>query len=299
VVLQGAELYQEEAKNEETLTRYGRGTPNDWIERNIYSKPKWRSLGIVLMLVADILMFGIPGVAIWAIQMMWIPFFAAGVVNGVGHFWGYRNFECPDAARNISPIGLIMGGEELHNNHHTFAASAKLSVRWWEFDIGWFYICILKAFHLAKVYRSVPKLNEDRTKKVVDIDSLKAIVSNRFHVMDDYWKEVIVPVIKNEKLFFKRYEKHARTSGRLLIREESIIKQDDQNFLQTMLKGNTVFETVYSFRLKLQEIWHMTNQNQQELLDLLNKWCKQAEATGIAALQDFAKKLQYYSVHPA
>ncbi|MBA2654505.1 MAG: fatty acid desaturase [Gammaproteobacteria bacterium] len=297
VLLEGAELYQEEAKNQETLNRYGKNTPNDWIEKHLYSPPKLRSLGITLLFILNVVLFGIPGIAIWAIQMMWIPFFAAGVVNGLGHFWGYRNFECPDAARNISPIGIIMGGEELHNNHHTFAASAKLSVHWWEFDIGWFYISILKFLRLAKVHRSVPKLQVNPNKMTLDSDSLSAIISNRFHVMNDYWREVIVPIMKAEKEFLYTHGKRfTRDSGKLLVREESIIKQADQNFLQTMLKGHSVFETVYNFRLKLQEIWSTTNISQQELLDVLNRWCKQAESTGIAALQDFAKRLRYYSM---
>lgn len=297
VLLEGAELYQEEAKKEETLTRFGRGTPNDWLERYIYARPKMRSLGIVIMLITDILLFGIPGVAIWAVQMMWIPFFAAGVINGLGHFWGYRNFECPDASRNISPIGILMGGEELHNNHHTFAASAKLSVKWWELDIGWCYIRLLQAIKLAKVHRAIPKLAENRNKMTIDIDSLKAIINHRFYIMDAYWREVILPVVKKEKKLFNSLGKYfVRSSGKLLIRDERLIKNEDQTFLQTVLKDSTVCQTVYSFRLKLQEIWHLTNQNQQELLDSLHRWCKQAEASGIASLQAFAKRLQYYSV---
>jgi stearoyl-CoA desaturase (delta-9 desaturase) len=296
VLLEGAELYQEEAKVQETLDRYGRGTPNDWIERNIYSKPKVRSVGIAAMLLINILLFGIPGVAIWAIQMMWIPFFAAGVINGLGHFWGYRNFECPDAARNIIPFGILMGGEELHNNHHTFAASAKLSVKWWELDMGWCYLRLLQLVKLAKVHRAIPKLNENRNKKVVDVDSLRAIVSNRFYVMDAYWREVILPVVKNEKHVFNSHGKHfVRASGKVLIRDKSLIKTDDDTFLQTLLKNSAVCQTVYNFRLKLQEIWHLTNQNQQELLESLHRWCKQAEASGITSLQAFAKRLQYYS----
>lgn len=297
VLFEGAELYQEEAKNTETLNRYGRGTPNDWLEKYIYSRPYMRSVGITIMFIIDVLLFGIPGVAIWAIQMMWMPFFAAGVINGIGHFWGYRNYECPDAARNIIPVGILMGGEELHNNHHTFAASAKLSVKWWELDIGWCYIRLLEAVKLAKVHRAIPKLNENRSKNVVDVDTLKAIVNNRFYVMDDYWREVILPVLKKEKEIVNQNGKHSlRASGKLLIRDKALIKHDDHTFLQNLLRGSTVCETVYNFRLKLQEIWHLTNQNQHELLESLHRWCKQAEATGIASLQEFAKRLRYYSV---
>lgn len=297
VLFEGAELYQKEALNKETLNRFGKSTPDDWLERYVYSKPVMRSVGITIMLLANILFFGIPGLAIWAIQMIWIPFFAGGVINGVGHFFGYRNFECPDASRNIMPIGILMGGEELHNNHHTFAASAKLSVRWWEFDIGWLYIRTLEFVKLARIYRAVPKLMVKKPKLALDNENLKAIIGNRFHVMHDYWREVILPVAKNEKTFFAQHRKRfIRACGKLLIKEKSIIKKEEQTFLQTMLKGRYSFDTVYQFRLRLQEIWQVTNINQQELLDQLNRWCKQAEATGIVVLQDFAKRLRCYSL---
>lgn len=296
VLFEGAELYQHEALNTETLNRYGRGTPDDWVEKYVYSLPYMRSVGITLMFILDVLMFGIPGVAIWAVQMMWMPFFAAGVINGVGHFWGYRNFECNDAATNIVPFGILMGGEELHNNHHTFAASAKLSVRWWEFDIGWFYIRLLQCLRLAKVHRAIPKIAENRHKMSVDSDSLKAIISNRFHVMDDYWREVVLPVIKKEKKFLNNHGRFSRSRGKLLIRHESLIKSEDKTLLQNMLGDSTLCQNVYHFWSRLQEIWQITNQSQTELLEHLHKWCKQAEASGIASLQAFAKRLQYYSV---
>ncbi len=297
VLFEGAELYQEAAKEEETLTRYGKNTPNDWLENKIYSKPVMRSLGIVIMLLINILLFGIPGIAIWAIQMMWIPFFAAGVINGIGHFWGYRNYECPDASRNIFPIGIIMGGEELHNNHHTFAASAKLSVKWWELDIGWCYIRVLQFLGLAKINRSIPKLGIDKTKKILDQDSLKAIIGSRFQIMHDYWREVIMPIVIDEKHFFYRQGKpFIRDCGKLLIREESLIKKDEKKFLQTMLKSRDSFQTAYNLRIKLQEIWQIGNINQQELFELINRWCRQAEATGIVVLANFAQRLRCYSL---
>jgi stearoyl-CoA desaturase (Delta-9 desaturase) len=295
VVLEGAELYRVEAKDAETLARYGRGTPSDWIEKKVYSQSWLQSLGVALMFVIDMVLFGIPGIAIWAVQMMWIPFWAAGIVNGVGHYWGYRNFECPDAARNFSPLGLIMGGEELHNNHHTFATSAKLSVRWWEFDIGWFYIRLLQMLGLAKVHRSIPKLHENKNKKHLDLDSLKAIINHRFQIMEHYRHEVLMPILCSEQRFWGKHGKRfLRYCSRLLAREESLIKQEEKHLLQAVL-NRKVLDTVYQFRLKLQEIWHMTPQNQSDLLDTLHKWCRQAEATGIAALQDFAKRLRYYS----
>jgi stearoyl-CoA desaturase (delta-9 desaturase) len=301
VLLEGTELYQKEAKNQETLCRYGKNTPHDWLEKYIYSKSAIKNVGVVLMFLFNITLFGIPGIAIWSIQMMWIPFFAAGVVNGVGHFWGYRNFECPDAARNISPIGILMGGEELHNNHHSFATSAKLSVRWWEFDIGWLYIRMLETLKLAKVKRSIPKLDVNVNKKSLDHDSLQAIIGNRFHVMYDYWREVVIPILKAEKHFLSKHGKrrYIRDYGKLLVRDESLIKNEDKNFLHTMLKGRYSFRAVYDLRIKLQKIWQMSHINQQELFDLINCWCRQAEATGILALEDFAKRLRYYSLQAA
>jgi stearoyl-CoA desaturase (Delta-9 desaturase) len=297
VLFEGSELYEAEAKNQETIERYGKNTPNDWLEKYIYSSKKFKQVGVVLMLLLNIFLFGIPGIAIWAIQMMWIPFFAGGVINGIGHFWGYRNFECPDAARNIMPVGILMGGEELHNNHHTFAASAKLSVRWFEFDIGWFYISILQCLKLAKVHRSIPKLNMNKAKLTLDSDSLKAIISNRSHIMHDYWREVIVPIVKNEKQFLYKHSRHLiKNCSKLLVRENTLIKQDEHHFLQTILKERSVFQIAYNFHHSLQEVWHMTNISHQELLEILNRWCKQAEATGIAALQNFAKRLHCYSL---
>ena len=197
VLREGAELYQKEAKNQETLDKFGKGTPDDWIERKLYTP--YNNVGIIIMFVLDLICFGLPGITIWAIQMMWIPIFAAGVINGVGHFWGYRNFECPDAATNITPIGFFIGGEELHNNHHTYGTSAKFSVKWYEFDIGWMYIRILSFFKLAKVNRVPPKLIQVENSKPISADTLAAVINNRFHLMAQYSKHVVKPLWRAEK----------------------------------------------------------------------------------------------------
>jgi len=152
VLFKGAGLYHSASKDLAMVQQYGVGTPNDWIEQNLYSLHS--RLGILLMLVIDCLFFGPWGLIVWAVQMLWIPFWAAGVVNGVGHWWGYRNGETKDASKNIIPWGVIIGGEELHNNHHLAPASAKLSVKPWEFDLGWFYIRTLTFLGLAKVRTS-------------------------------------------------------------------------------------------------------------------------------------------------
>ncbi|HAF87449.1 MAG TPA: acyl-CoA desaturase, partial [Legionellales bacterium] len=197
VFWQGAELYKAAAKDKAMVQKYAHGTPNDWLERHLYTPHS--ALGIVLMLIIDLVLFGVPGLTIWALQMIWIPFHAAGVINGLGHHWGYRNYECLDAATNLIPWGFWIGGEELHNNHHTFASSAKFSVKWWEFDIGWFYIRCLAFLGLAKVKKLPPKLVMDKNKLNIDLDTVKAVVANRFQVTAFYYKQVIRPTLKLER----------------------------------------------------------------------------------------------------
>ena len=149
VLFGGAWLYVQAKQNSDMVRQYGVGTPDDWIERNIYSR--WPVLGIWIMLAIDVLLFGWWGFVVWGVQMIWIPFWAAGVINGLGHWWGYRNTDTRDRSRNLLPWAIWIGGEELHNNHHHQPASAKLSEKWWEIDVGWIYIKILRLFRLAKV----------------------------------------------------------------------------------------------------------------------------------------------------
>ena len=191
VLREGAELYQAEAVNQETLDKYGAGCPNDWIERNVYEK--YTVLGITLMGLINVALFGVIGVTVWAIQMMWIPITAAGIINGIGHYWGYRNFECTDASRNVLPWGILIGGEELHNNHHTYPSSAKLSVRRFEFDMGWAWIRLFEMLHLAKVKKVAPKPIVEAGKPSVDLDTLRALIQHRFPVMAHYPPTVTKP----------------------------------------------------------------------------------------------------------
>ena len=292
VLFEGTELYRKESRNQTTLERYGEGTPDDWMERHVYYYSKY---GIVLMLLVDLFLFGTIGLTIWAIQMMWIPFFAAGVVNGLGHYVGYRNFECPDASRNLIPMGFFVGGEELHNNHHTYATSAKFSVKWWEIDTGWLVIRVLQFFGLAKPKRIPPKVVLLPGKKTVDIDTLKAILTNRFQVMAQYSKNVILPVLREERrrageagsLMLRRM----RT---LLIREASLVDQSNQQQLASVLKRYHSLEVVYQYRLKLQNIWAKSAATQHELVEALQEWCRQAEATGIKVLREFVNQLKAY-----
>lgn len=293
VLFQGAELYRKESRNKETLERYGQGTPDDWMERHIYTPHS--AMGIVLMLMINLALFGVVGLSIWAIQMAWIPFWAAGVVNGVAHYIGYRNFECQDASRNLTPIAFFIGGEELHNNHHTYGTSAKFSVKWWEFDIGWGLIRTLQLFGLAKPKRTPPKPCRVENKTTIDIDTVKAIISNRFEVLADYSRTVILPVFRQERRSAmatgKRLMQHVST---LLVRESSLVDKTEQQQLADTLRQYSALNVVYQFRLTLQQLWVKSTASQAELLESLQDWCRQAEATGISALRDFAKQMKGY-----
>lgn len=293
VLFEGAELYKVEAKNSETLERYGKGTPDDWLERNVYTPHSGK--GFFITLALNLFLLGIPGITVWAVQMMWIPFFAAGVINGVGHYWGYRNFECPDAATNIVPWGILIGGEELHNNHHTYPSSAKLSVKWWEFDIGWLYIKTLSLFGLAKVKRLPPKEKIIPGKNSVDSDTLTAVINNRFQLLAQYTKNVLMPIFNQEKA---NVENHGVLCGikTSLIRDDSLVDESERKDLNNFLSKTQQLQTAYQFRRNLQDIWARTTASQKELIDALQDWCKQAEATRIKYLQDFVKYLRSYTI---
>lgn len=293
VLWEGAELYRKEAKNAATTERYGEGTPDDWMERHIYTRHS--ALGIKIMLAIDLILFGPIGLTIWAAQMAWIPFFAAGIVNGIAHYWGYRNFECRDASRNLIPIGFFIGGEELHNNHHTYATSAKFSVKWWEVDMGWVFIRSMQFLGLAKPKRVPPKPHFIPGKKSVDDETLKAILTNRFQVMARYSKQVILPVLQEER-------RRAGAAGHallrrmrtLLIRDTSLVDASGKQQLTHVLENNRALQTVYQFRLKLQNIWARSSATQKELVEALQEWCRQAEATGVEALREFVSHLKAY-----
>jgi stearoyl-CoA desaturase (delta-9 desaturase) len=295
LLLEGAEFYRREAKNQETLARYGQGTPNDWIENNLYTPHSAK--GILLMLFINLLLFGVPGLTIWALQMAWTPFFAAGIINGVGHYWGYRNFECSDAATNVSPWGILIGGEELHNNHHTYPTSAKLSVKWWEFDIGWFYIKLLMMLGLATVKRVVPKPLIVSGKKHIDAEGLQALLANQIQVMTAYSKAVILPVLKQEKQKAPMAEqKMLKAMKPALIRADIFVDANKRTQLETFLENNRALKVVYQLREQLKAIWNRTTATQKELIDALQEWCHQAEATGIQKLQEFSHYLQGYTI---
>lgn len=298
VFWQGAELYKEAAKDKEMIAKYSHGTPTDWIERNVYAR--FSAGGISLMFIINLLLFGLPGISIWAIQMMWIPLHAAGVVNGVGHHWGYRNFECPDAATNVIPWGFWIGGEELHNNHHTFASSAKFSVKWWEFDIGWLYIRCLAFLGLAKVKKLPPKLARDAGKLQVDLDTVKAVIGNRFQIMSYYYNRVVRPILKYERSspVNKADKRLFQRAGRLLRRQDILLSSRAKSRLQTLLTRCEQLRVVYNYRQSLQNIWLKTATSQKELVEALQQWCKQAEESGLEVLRQFALQLKGYVPQP-
>jgi stearoyl-CoA desaturase (delta-9 desaturase) len=299
VLLEGTELYRAEAKNQETLEKYGYGTPDDWMERHVYTGHG--KLGIGIMLVTNLVLFGPIGLTIWSVQMIWIPLFAAGVVNGLGHHSGYRNFECADASTNIFPWGILIGGEELHNNHHAFASSAKLSSKWWEFDIGWFYIRLLSLLGLARVKKLAPRPWFEPSKSGIDVDTVRAILTNHLHVMARYAKEVVNAVHREE--LRKANDGHIRDVLKpvrtLLTRSEALLDVDARSYLECAFAHSRALETVYQFKLTLQRLWLERSATHESLLHALQEWCREAEETGIQALQEFAASLRAYTLQPA
>lgn len=294
VLWTGAELYRNEACNQHTIENYGQRTPDDWIEKNLYTPH--HSLGVSIMLMIDLMLFGVIGLTVWAIQMIWIPFFAAGVVNGVGHHSGYRNFECKDAARNIFPWGLLIGGEELHNNHHTYPNSAKLSVRRWEFDIGWFWIRCFKALKLAKVMRTQPLAIQSQGKNHIDRDTVLAVINNRFQIMAQYRRQVIIPLVNHErKLATDKTREILRSAQKLLSKEDALLAPTHHEKIHSIIDTSQVLNTIYRKKKELQAIWHnITDHN--ERIEALIEWCHEAEASGIKVLRDFSISLKTYTL---
>lgn len=296
VFFEGAELYRAESKNLETLQKYGHGTPDDWIEKNIYNRFSWQ--GLALMLIIDFALFGVIGITVWAVQMMWIPVTAAGIINGIGHYWGYRNYDCADASRNIMPIGILIGGEELHNNHHTFGTSAKLSSKWYEFDIGWLYIRSLEIVGLAKVKKVAPQPKFVEMKAAVDLETLQAVIANRYEVMAKYtkslkstWREELQHL--REKTHFEDgFLKKART---FLAREPSKLEDGQKQHLSEVLAHSKALKTMHEMRVELSLIWERSTVSREQLLEQLQDWCHRAEASGIQTLREFSFRLRSYA----
>ena len=293
MLLRGAEVYRA-GKTPDTIATYGIGTPDDWVEKNIYSK--YDKLGIGLMLCIDLFLFGIPGLSIWALQMMWIPFWAGGVINGLGHCFGYRNFEPNDASTNVFPWGLLIGGEELHNNHHAFPASAKLSVKWWELDMGWFYIRLLQLFRLAEVKKVRPVLRLKKVKQSIDFEVVKLLINNRLQFLDEYSRKVILPTLKKER-FHASNIFIPNTASKLLTCSSSLLDRTNQQIVSDLLKSNLGLNLVCGFRESLQALWADNKTSQQDLVQALKKWISEAESSGNALLEKFANSIPYYTVN--
>lgn len=298
VLWQGAELYRLEASNQQTVEKYGKGTPDDWVERNLY-RP-YNFMGISILALTQFLLFGPAGLAIWAAQMIWIPFWAAGVINGIGHYWGYRNFEIPNAATNIVPWGILIGGEELHNNHHAFGSSAKFSNRWWEFDLGWFYIRLFSLLGLARVLKVAPRRALVAERPQLDIEVIKALTVNRLQLLTDYRRKVLKPVFRREirraDNSWRRLYRKARRIARL---DSALLDEADRKQLAEVLDNNVALDMVYQFKLRLQGIWEQHAANHDMRLAALRLWCAEAEASGVAALQEFVHVVRRYGMVPA
>jgi stearoyl-CoA desaturase (delta-9 desaturase) len=295
ILLQGAEVYRDSARDPEIVAKYGRGTPDDWLERNVYARH--RNLGIVMLVLADLVIFGVPGIVLIAVQLVSMPLMAAGVINGLGHAVGYRNFECDNAARNLMPWGLITGGEELHNNHHAFPSSARFSMRRGEFDIGWLWLCIFSAFGLAKVRKVAPRVVVAELRPSIDLDTVRTVITARMDVLRNYARGVTLPVLKAEA---------AASAGRvtlkvkgLLVRHPQLLDAAARLRLQQVLAESSALKTVHEFRDRLAVLWSGTIGNNERLTAHLIQWAQEAEASGIERLQEFARTLRGYYLSPS
>ncbi|MBU3616091.1 acyl-CoA desaturase [Polynucleobacter sp. JS-Polo-80-F4] len=291
VLSRGAELYKKEAANQETLDKFGHGTPDDWVEHNIYSKFSWQ--GVAIMLIIDVFLFGAVGLTVWAVQMLWIPITAAGVINGIGHYWGYRSFDCEDASRNIVPWGILIGGEELHNNHHTFATSAKLSNKWYEFDIGWMYIQMMSAVGLATVKKTPPKpvLSDLRP---ADQNTLEAIIANRYEIMARYSK-TLRRFFNNEVQHMQVLAAHLGDARTWLAKDESRLSVEEKAKLEELMASNAQLRKMIEMRRDLQAIWGRSSATKEQLLSQLHTWCQHAEESGLSSLREFSLRLRRYA----
>jgi stearoyl-CoA desaturase (delta-9 desaturase) len=290
----GAWLYRKASQESETLEKYGRGTPDDWLERNLYARMPW--LGVSSMLLIDLLLFGLPGLLVWGVQMIWIPFWAAGVINGLAHFWGYRNWNTTDASTNIAPWGILIGGEELHNNHHAFASSARLSYRWYEFDIGWVYIRLLEILRMAKVRKVAPRIRVIPEKMTVDLDTVTAVLGNRLQVLSNFARQVVRPVLKAELCYSEAACRKKYRAARKLLSNPAALDSAAREKLQRILQESQALATVYQYQQRLGQLWERTAASQEARLESLQEWIRQAEATGVDALEHFAQQLRGYTV---
>ena len=293
VLWEGAELYRVEARNPETMEKYGAGTPDDWLEHKLYSHDR---IGISLLMVINLVLFGFVGIAIWAVQMAWIPFLAAGVINGIGHYWGYRTFQPEDASTNIVPWGILIGGEELHNNHHAYATSARFSIRWYEFDIGWLYIRALERLGLAQVKKVAPELKLDTAKTSCDFATVQAVITHRYEVLAKYAKS-LRQTCADEICSLKARAVRVDVSAikRMLHSHGGAMPEHVRANVDDALGKSKVLSTVYTMRQELVALWERSSLSKEQLVRQLEDWCLRAEASGIEALQQFSRRLRCYA----
>jgi stearoyl-CoA desaturase (delta-9 desaturase) len=297
VLLRGAELYMAERANPETLERYSRGTPDDWIERKLYARWIWH--GCAVMLITDFLLFGVAGIAVWAAQMIWIPFHAAGVINGLGHFWGYRNFDCADASTNLSPWGIWIGGEELHNNHHTYPTSAKLSNKWFEFDLGWAYIRTLEILGLAKVLRVAPvaRVEPGAAARQIDLRTLQTLINNRYDLLARFARKTQRDFrVELDRLRLSASDRARFASLKRWMRKDvAALPEAQQHTLQDLLAHSALLRTLVDMRAELATIWQQGSASREQMLAGLQDWISRAEASGIRTLQEMAARIRGYA----
>ena len=290
VLWEGAELYRKEARNQETKDKYGLGTPDDWMEHNVYSRHD--RIGIGSLMVLNFVLFGFAGIAIWAVQMAWIPFFAAGVINGIGHYWGYRTYQPEDASTNIVPWGILIGGEELHNNHHAYASSARFSSRWYEFDLGWFYIRLLETLGLAQVKKVAPELKLDTAKTRYDLVTMQAVITHRYEVLAKYAKSLSHPCAEEIQSLKARAVSVDRSMvRRMLHMDAAALPATDR----AQMDQSKVLTTVFTMRQELTALWQRSNSSKEQLVRQLEDWCARADTSGITALQEFSRRLRRYA----
>ncbi len=299
VLFRGAELYREESAKSETVSKFGHGTPDDWVERNIYSRYSVR--GILIMLVIDVALFGALGLTVWAIQMAWIPFWAAGVVNGIGHYWGYRNFASPDTSTNVFPIGILIGGEELHNNHHAYGTSAKFSSRWFEIDIGWTYILILRSLGLAKVRKVAPTLKlEDGSKPAVDLRTLQGVIAHRYEILARYTGLMKRACLEEVSRISGKTESPVnvealKSAVHWLGRGEETLAPAERERINNALSQTESLSVLVQMRHELVKLWESSSASSEQLLHDLQAWCHRAQQSGNQSLQEFALRLRRYA----
>lgn len=293
VFFEGAELYREAAANAADLEKYGRGTPDDWLERHLYTPYPY--LGVSLLMAINLMLFGVLGAAIWAVQMVWIPFWAAGVVNGIGHWWGYRNFETSDTATNLTPWGFWIGGEELHNNHHAFPSSARFALRKFEFDIGWLVIRACEKLGLAKVLRVAPSLDQRPNVALPDAETLKALLTHRFQALTDYYKLVIKPTLREEaSTAGERVRRVPRRMRRALADGGRWLDTEGHARLAAVIEKRPTLRTVVEYRARLAAL--IEQRKPESALASLQQWIHEAEQSGNRMLAAYAAKLKRYAV---